>query len=107
MGPTLEHVRDPLWTAHQQFHAFREVFLASVFSVAGIVLCLGPLRKGRPGALAAVAILGAGVVAGFWVGLPITGIGKAGVEPYVNHGIQLVALVAGCWIARSSGSRET
>ena len=104
--PTLEHVRDPLWTAHQKFHAFREIFLASVFSIAGIAICLGPLRTGRPHALSAVGLLGVGVVGGFWVGLPITGIGKAGPEPYVNHGLQAIALVAGYAIARSSSARR-
>ncbi len=100
--PTLEHTRDPLWTTHQKFHAFREVFLASVFSIAGLALCLGPLRTGRPHALSAVALLGVGVVAGFWVGLPITGIGKSEIAPYVNHGLQVIALAAGYAIARSS-----
>ncbi|MDJ0789618.1 MAG: hypothetical protein QNK05_22720 [Myxococcota bacterium] len=104
--PTGEHLGDDAWTAHQKFHAFREIFLASLFSVTGIVLCLGPLRRGEPHALSAVALLGVGVVAGFWLGLPITGIGKGGVEPFVNHGVQAVALVAGYGIARSrSGSR--
>ena len=74
---------------------------ASLFSVAGIVLCLGPLRKGQPHALQAVGLLGVGVVAGFWVGLPVTGIGKGGVEPFVNHGIQAIALAAGYGIARA------
>ena len=105
--PTLEHIRDPLWTAHQKFHAFREIFLASVFSIAGLALCLGPLRTGRPHVLPAVALLGVGVVAGFWVGLPITGIGKAGFEPYVNHGLQAITLVAGCVIARSSPTHRS
>ncbi len=26
--PTLEHMSDPVWTGHQRFHAFREVFMA-------------------------------------------------------------------------------
>ena len=99
--PTGEHLSDDAWTAHQKFHAFREIFLASVFSVAGIALCLGPLRAGRPHALPAVGVLGVGVVAGFWVGLPITGIGKGGIEPFVNHGIQVVALAAGYGLAWS------
>ncbi len=99
--PTGEHLVDDAWTTHQKFHAFREIFLASLFSVAGIALCLGPLRTGRPHALSAVGLLGVGVVAGFWVGLPITGIGKGGIEPFVNHGIQAIALAAGYGIARS------
>ena len=105
-GPTFEHLGDPLWAEHQKFHAFREIFLATVFSVAGIALCVGPLRTGRPHALTAVAVLGFGVVAGFWVGLPITGIGKGGIEPFVNHGLQAIALVAGCGIAYASRSRR-
>ncbi len=105
--PTLEDIRDPLWTAHQKFHAFREIFLASVFSIAGLALCLGPLRRGRPHALPAVALLGIGVVAGFWVGLPITGIGKAGVEPFVNHGLQAITLATGYGIARSSSTHRS
>ncbi len=97
--PTGEHLADDAWTAHQKFHAFREIFLASVFSIAGVVLCLGPLRRGEPRALPAVGLLGVGVVAGFWVGLPITGIGKGGIEPFVNHGLQAIALAAGYGIA--------
>ena len=100
--PTFEHLGDPLWSEHQKFHAFREIFLATVFSVVGIALCLGPLRTGQPHALPAVAVLGFGVVAGFWVGLPVTGIGKGGIEPFVNHGLQAIALAAGWGIARSS-----
>ncbi len=99
--PTGEHLSDEAWTAHQKFHAFRELFLASLFSIAGIVLCLGPLRRGERHALSAVGLLGVGVVAGFWVGLPITGIGKGGIEPFANHGIQAIALGMGYGIARS------
>ena len=98
-GPTLEHLNDPTWTIHQKFHAFREIFLASVFAIAGIVLSLGPLRMGRANSLTAVGILGLGVVGGFWAGLPITGVGKAGWEPFANHGLQLAALIAGYVIA--------
>ena len=99
--PTGEHLSDDAWTTHQKFHAFREIFLASLFSIAGIALCLGPLRTGQPHALSGVGLLGVGVVAGFWVGLPITGIGKGGIEPFVNHGIQAIALAAGYGIARA------
>ena len=99
-GPTLGHISDPQWTAHQQFHAFREIFLASVFSITGIIFCLGPLRKGKSNVLALVAILGFGVVGGFWVGLPITGVGKDDWRPYANHGLQLATLLAGLVIAR-------
>ena len=106
-SPTWEHIHDPSWTAHQRFHAFREIFLATVFSVAGLVVCLGPLRRNEPRALGAVALLGIGVVAGFWVGLPITGIGKGGIAPYVNHSLQVIALVAGCLLARSSAGETS
>ena len=99
--PTGEHLSDAAWSTHQKFHAFREIFLASLFSIAGIALCLGPLRMGQPHALPAVGLLGVGVVAGFWLGLPITGIGKGGIEPFVNHGIQAIALAAGYGIART------
>ena len=99
--PTGEHLVDDAWNTHQKFHAFREIFLASLFSVTGIALCLGPLRTGQPHALPAVGLLGIGVVGGFWVGLPITGIGKGGIEPFVNHGIQAIALGAGYGIARA------
>lgn len=101
-APTWEHIHDPSWSAHQRFHAFREIFLATVFSVAGLVVCLGPLRRYEPRALTAVALLGIGVVAGFWVGLPITGIGKAGIAPYVNHSLQVIALFVGYLLARSA-----
>lgn len=101
LAPTGEHLFDEAWSTHQKFHAFREIFLATVFSVAGIALCLGPLRAGVAWALPAVGLLGVGVVAGFWVGLPITGIGKAGIEPFLNHGIQAIALAAGWWLASS------
>jgi len=99
--PTGEHLSDEAWNAHQKFHAFREIFLVSLFSITGIALCLGPLRTGRPNALPAVGLLGVGVVAGFWVGLPFTGIGKSGIEPFVNHGLQVITLVVGYGIARS------
>ena len=98
-GPTFEHINDPQWTQHQQFHAFREIFLATVFSVVGIAVCLGPLRLGRAFSLEAVGLLGFGVVAGFWVGVPITGIGKSEIAPYVNHGIQLVSWAIGYGLA--------
>ena len=101
-SPTLEHISDPMWTGHQRFHAFREIFMASFFGTAGLVLCLGPLRKGEPRSLAAVGFLGIGVVGGFWVGLPITGIGESGFEPYINHGLQLFTLTTGYLIARSA-----
>lgn len=98
-GPTMEHITDPTWAEHQQFHAFREIFLASVFGIAGIVLCLGPLRRGEAAALKMVGLLGFGVVGGFWIGLPITGIGKSGPEPFINHGLQLFTLVTGYLLA--------
>ena len=101
-GPTFEHLSDPEWTQHQKLHVFREVFLATVFCLAGIALALGPLRKSRPYSLEAVGVLGIGVVAGFWVGLPITGIGKDELAPYINHGAQLAGLLGGYWLARSS-----
>ncbi len=104
--PTLEHISDPLWTGHQRFHAFREVFMASLFGTAGLVLCLGPLRKGEPRSLAVVGVLGIGVVGGFWVGLPITGMGKPGLEPYLNHGLQVLTLLAGCAIAYLASRRS-
>ena len=105
-SPTLEHISDPSWTVHQRFHAFREVFMASLFGTAGLILCLGPLRKGEPRSLAVVGFLGIGVIGGFWVGLPITGIGEPGPEPYLNHGLQAVTLLAGCAIAHSA-SRQS
>ena len=98
-GPTFEHVYDPQWTQHQKFHAFREIFLATVFSLAGVFLCLGPLRRGRQLSLEGVVLVGFGVVAGFWVGVPITGIGKNEIAPYVNHGIQLLSWMMGCGLA--------
>ncbi len=104
--PTLEHISDPSWTGHQRFHAFREIFLASLFGTAGLVLCLGPLRRGEPRALAAVGFLGLGVVGGFWVGLPITGIGESGIEPYINHGLQLFTLTTGYLIARFASHKN-
>ena len=70
------------------------------------MLCLGPLRTGAAWALPAVGVLGVGVVAGFWVGLPITGIGKGGIEPFVNHGIQAIALVGGYAIAHRHTRRD-
>ena len=106
LAPTGEHLFDEAWSTHQRFHAFREIFLASVFSVAGLLLCLGPLRTGAAWALPAVGVLGVGVVAGFWVGLPITGIGKGGIEPFVNHGIQAIALVGGYAIAHRHTRRD-
>ncbi len=104
--PTLEHTADPVWTEHQRFHAFREVFLASFFGIAGLVLCLGPLRKGERRSLAVVGLLGLGVVGGFWAGLPITGIGEPGPEPYLNHGVQAITLIAGWTIAHSASRRS-
>ena len=101
-GPTVEHLYDPQWTQHQQFHAFREVFLATVFSLMGITLCLGPLRKGQTFSLGAVGFVGFGVVAGFWVGVPITGIGKSEIAPYINHGIQLICWAVGFGLAYAS-----
>lgn len=101
-GPTFAHLGDAQWATHEKFHAWREIFLASVCSVAGILLCLGPLKRGEPNALMAVGVLGLAVVAGFWAGLPITGIGKAGWEPFANHGLQLAALIAGYVTARSA-----
>ena len=98
-GPTFEHLHDPQWTQHQRFHAFREIFLATVFSLVGIALCLGPLRKGQAFSLGVVGLLGFGVVAGFWVGVPITGIGKNEIAPYINHGIQLVCWAVGYGLA--------
>ena len=103
-GPTFEHVSDPTWTPHQQFHAFREIFLATVFSIAGILISVGPLRQGKPGSLAIVALLGVGVVGGFWVGLPLTGVGKDEIAPYVNHGLQVATLTAGCLLSRRAGA---
>ena len=63
--PTLEHISDPLWTGHQRFHALREIFMASAFGLAGIGLCVGPVRKGEPRALALVGFIGLGVIGGF------------------------------------------
>ncbi|GAB5487550.1 MAG: hypothetical protein Pars2KO_11200 [Parasphingorhabdus sp.] len=91
--PTFAHINDVDWTDHQKLHVFREVFMATVFGLAGIVLCLGPLRSGAKMILHLVGLLCFGVVAGFWFGLPITGIGKSGVEPFINHGIQLAAMM--------------
>ena len=109
-GPTYEHISDPQWTEHQQFHAFREIFLATVFSLIGIAMCLGPLRRGEAFSLETVGLIGFGVVAGFWVGVPILGIGKSEIAPYVNHGIQLVCLVVGTGLAyaaiRRSGGQD-
>lgn len=99
-GPTLEHVDDPFWRPHQQFHALRELFMATFFAGAGLWVCLGPLSKGRPHALNMVMLLGVGVVAGFFVGLPVTGIGKEGVEPFINHGLQLSFLLSGYFICK-------
>ncbi len=104
--PTLEHLADPSWTGHQRFHAFREIFMASFFGIAGLVLCQGPFRRGEPRSLAVVGLLGLGVVGGFWVGLPITGAGKSGLEPYLNHGLQALTLLVGCAIAHSASRRS-
>ena len=105
-SPTLEHLSDASWTGHQRFHAFREIFMASFFGIAGLIVCLGPFRKGEPRSLVLVGFLGLGVVGGFWLGLPITGIGKSGPEPYVNHGIQALSLVAACAIAHFASRRR-
>ena len=105
-GPTFEHLQDPGWTEHQKLHVFREIFLATVFSIVGIGLCLGPLRRGRAFSLQAVGLVGFGVVAGFWFGVPIIGIGKNDIAPYVNHGIQLVCLAVGYGLAYYSQGRK-
>ena len=98
--PTFEHLSDPLWTEHQKLHVFREIFLATVFSVVGLALCFGPLRQGRALSPEAVGIVGFGVVAGFWVGVPITGLGKDEIAPYLNHGLQSLFVIVGSVLAR-------
>ena len=97
--PTLAHLSDPTWTIHQKFHAWREIFMSTAMSVTGIVMCVGPMRKGKPGTLAIVTFLGIVVVGGFWVGVPITGIGVPVAKPYANHGLQLAALCGGILVA--------
>jgi len=106
LGPTLAHVNDLEWTEHQRFHAFREVFMASLFSCVGIALCLGPLRKGEAYALRAVGVLGFGLVGGFWLGLPLTGAGTSDMTPYINHGLQAFALFVGLFLARHAGDNN-
>ncbi len=101
-GPTIEHIGDTAWAPHQEFHAFREIFLATFFSLGGLYICLGSLRKGESGALGKVVFLGIGVVSGFFMGLPITGIGKAGIEPFINHGLQVITLVSGALMCQYS-----
>ncbi|BFM18169.1 hypothetical protein R50073_43520 [Maricurvus nonylphenolicus] len=76
--------------------------MATLFSLTGLYLCLVPLRKGKKETLWIVAFLSAGLVLGFFVGLPITGIGKSGIEPYINHGLQLIAMIAGYLLCRSA-----
>ncbi len=106
LGPTLGHVGETEWPVHAQFHALREVFLASFFSTVGVALCLGPLRKRRPWAWWAVLIVGVGVVGGFWLGVPFTGVGMAEVGPWVNHGLQLVLFASGIVLARRELGRR-
>ena len=97
--PTFEHLGDPLWTQHQKLHVFREIFLVTVFSGIGIALCFGPLRNGQARSPEAVGLVGFGVVAGFWVGVPVTGVGKNEIAPFLNHGLQAVCLMVGYVLA--------
>lgn len=101
-GPTFGHIGESSWSIHQEFHAFREIFMVTFFGLAGLYLCLGPLRRGEEKTLGMVLFLCLGLVMGFFVGLPVTGIGKPGVEPLINHGLQLVAMIAGYILCRLS-----
>ena len=89
-GPTLEHIGDPFWAPHQEFHAFREIFMATFFGTTGLYSAW----------VLYVIFLGIGTVAGLFVGLPITGIGKSGIEPFINHGLQELTLLIGYFVYR-------
>lgn len=43
---TMEHVRDPVWLAHAQFHALQSIFFVEGWNIFAAYVILFPFRQG-------------------------------------------------------------